>query len=193
MKQLLTVILAAVLVLAGVNLISSISPAASATSLYKFDMTSIDQEKVPLKKYEGKVILVVNVASKCGLTLQYKGLQAIYKKYKDKGLVILGFPANNFLKQEPGTDKEIKEFCSLNYGVDFPLFSKISVKGDDIHPLYKFLTSETENPGFEGDIRWNFDKFLADRSGKIIARFHPKTTPEDAKVTGAIEEALKKK
>ncbi len=193
MKQILFVTLASLIALTGLTMITTVSSAATATSILNFDMTSIDHENVPLKKYAGNVILVVNVASKCGLTPQYKGLQAIYKKYKDKGLVVLGFPANNFKEQEPGSDKEIKEFCSVNYGVDFPMFSKISVKGDDIHPLYKFLTSKTENPGFDGDIRWNFDKFLADRNGKIIARFHPKTKPEDPKVISAIEDALKMK
>jgi glutathione peroxidase len=144
-----------------------------------------------LSEYKGKVILIVNVASKCGHTPQYEGLQKIYSEYQDQGLVVLGFPANNFRNQEPGTDQEIKEFCSLNYGVTFPMFSKISVKGDDIHPLYQFLTSEKTNPEFAGEISWNFNKFLIDRSGKIIARFESKDQPESEKVVAAIEGALK--
>ncbi len=161
------------------------------SSIYDFNMINIDQEKVSLEKYKGKVILLVNVASKCGLTPQYKGLQDLYTKYKDKGFIILGFPANNFLRQEPGSDSDIKEFCSVNYGVQFPMFSKISVKGKEIHPLYKYLTSKESNPGFDGKIRWNFDKFLADKTGKIIARFHPKQKPLDQKIIKEIEEALK--
>ncbi|MGH9916981.1 MAG: glutathione peroxidase, partial [Pyrinomonadaceae bacterium] len=141
--------------------------------------------------YKGKVVLFVNVASKCGFTPQYEGLQKLYTKYKDQGFVILGFPANNFHGQEPGTNAEIKEFCSTKYNVSFPLFSKISVKGDDIDPLYKFLTSKETNPEFSGEITWNFNKFLIDRTGKIIARFDSKITPEDNKVTSVIEAALK--
>jgi len=135
--------------------------------------------------------LIVNVASKCGYTPQYEGLQKIYQEYKDKGLVILGFPANNFKNQEPGTNEEIKEFCSLNYGVTFPLFAKISVKGDDIHPLYRYLTSQDTNPEFAGDISWNFNKFLVDPSGKVVARFESRDKPESEKVVAAIEVSLK--
>ncbi len=161
--------------------------------IYDFEMLSIDQEKVSLKKYKNKLMLIVNVASKCGYTYQYKGLQALYTKYKDKGLVILGFPANNFLWQEPGSDSKIKAFCTSKYGVDFPMFSKISVKGRKAHPLYKFLTSKKSNPGFDGRIGWNFTKFLTNRNGKVIARFSPKTKPFDPKIIEAIESALKNK
>jgi glutathione peroxidase len=159
-------------------------------SIYDFTMKDIDRKEVNLGQYRGKVVLVVNVASRCGYTPQYEGLQKVYLKYKDRGFVILGFPANNFMGQEPGTDEEIKTFCSTKYNVTFPIFSKISVKGDDIHPLYKFLTSKDTNPDFSGDIKWNFSKFLLDKSGKIIARFEPKVTPESDPVIQAIEKAL---
>jgi glutathione peroxidase len=168
-----------------------LSAGSKAGSIHDFEMADIDGQKTPLKNFKGKVILVVNVASKCGNTPQYKDLQELYGKYKGKGFVVLGFPANNFKQQEPGSNAEIKEFCSTTFGVTFPMFSKISVKGDDIHPLYKWLTSKENNPEFAGDIRWNFDKFLADAGGKIIARFTPKTKPLDEKVIEAIEKALK--
>ena len=153
-------------------------------------MKDIAGNEVPLAKYRGKIVLLVNVASKCGLTPQYKGLQILYDRYRDKGLEILGFPANNFFRQEPGSDEDIRQFCSLNYGVSFPLFSKISVKGKDIHPLYAFLTSPDTNPEFHGEIGWNFAKFLTDRTGKVIARFEPSVVPESPAMTGAIEKAL---
>lgn len=165
---------------------------ARASSIHDFEMVDIDGNKTPLKTFKDKVVLVVNVASKCGLTPQYKELQALYEKYKDKGFVILGFPANNFKNQEPGSNEDIKEFCSTTFGVEFPMFAKISVKGDDIHPLYQWLTSAESNAEYSGEIRWNFDKFLANGDGKIIARFHPKTKPMDEKVVHAVEDALKK-
>lgn len=160
--------------------------------MYEFTMKDIDGNDVSLEKYKGSVVMLVNVASRCGLTPQYEGLQAIYDKYKDRGFTVLGFPANNFMGQEPGTEAEIKEFCSLNYNVGFPMFSKISVKGTDQHPLYRFLTHPETNPGFDGDITWNFEKFLADRDGKIIARFSPRTVPTDAEVIEKLEAALAK-
>lgn len=160
--------------------------------MYEFTMKDIDGNDVSLEKYKGNVVMLVNVASRCGLTPQYEGLQAIYDKYKDRGFTVLGFPANNFMGQEPGTEAEIKEFCSLNYNVGFPMFSKISVKGTDQHPLYRFLTHPETNPGFDGDITWNFEKFLADRGGKIIARFSPRTVPTDAEVIEKLEAALAK-
>ncbi|MEN8153705.1 MAG: glutathione peroxidase [Acidobacteriota bacterium] len=162
------------------------------SSIYDFTMNDIDGNPVKLDKYRGKVVMIINVASKCGLTKQYIGLQEIYKNYMNNGFVILGFPANNFLRQEPGSDSEIKEFCSLNFGVKFPMFSKISVKGKKIHPLYKFLTGKETNPGFSGKIRWNFDKFLFNKKGKPIARFHPKIKPLDTKITEIIEAELAK-
>ncbi|HXG66687.1 MAG TPA: glutathione peroxidase [Blastocatellia bacterium] len=163
----------------------------AATSIYDFTMKDIDGQQVKLDRYRGKVVMIVNVASRCGLTPQYEGLQALYTKYKDQGFVILGFPANNFMGQEPGTDAEIKSFCSLKYNVTFPMFSKISVKGEDKHPLYKFLTEKETNPEFAGEIPWNFSKFLVDKSGKVIARFSPKDEPLSEKVTQAIEAALR--
>ena len=159
-------------------------------SIYEFTMKNIDGQEVKLGAYKGNVVMIVNTASKCGLTPQYEGMQALYDKYKDRGFVVLGFPANNFMGQEPGTEKEIKEFCQIKYNVSFPMFSKISVKGADQHPFYTFLTNPKSNPGFEGDITWNFEKFLADRSGKIIARFSPKTKPDDPQIVKAVESAL---
>jgi len=153
-------------------------------------MKDITGHDVPLESYRGNVLLLVNVASKCGNTPQYKGLQALYDRFRDKGLQVLGFPANNFLGQEPGSDQEIREFCSMNYSVTFPLFSKISVKGKDIHPLYEFLTGRETNPDHAGKIGWNFAKFLADRSGRIVARFEPKTEPLSDEVVHAVEKAL---
>ncbi len=160
-----------------------------AKSVHDFTLKNIDGQEVKLDAYKGKVALLVNVASRCGYTPQYEGLQAIYSKYKDQGLVVLGFPANNFGSQEPGTNEEIKSFCSLTYNVNFPMFAKLSVKGDDIHPLYQFLTSK--DSGFGGDIQWNFGKFLVDKNGKVIARFESGDAPESSKVTQAIEQALK--
>lgn len=162
-------------------------------SMYEFTMKDIDGNPVKLDTYKGKVVMIVNVASKCGFTPQYEGLEAIFEKYKDQGFVILGFPANNFLSQEPGTEAEIKEFCSSKYKVTFPMFAKISVKGTDQHPLYTFLTNKQSNPGFDGDISWNFNKFLTDRNGKVIARFDSGDTPQSEKVTSAIEKALASK
>lgn len=163
---------------------------AKSKSVLDFKMKDIDGNDVKLKKYKGNVLLVVNTASKCGYTPQYEGLQSTYAKYKDQGFYVLGFPANNFGGQEPGTDPEIKEFCSLKYKVTFPMFSKISVKGDDQDPLYKFLTSKETDPDFAGDITWNFNKFLVDRKGKVVARFSSKDKPESEAVTQAIEKYL---
>ena len=156
-----------------------------ASSVHEFTLNSIDGKPAPLSAYQGKVVLIVNVASRCGFTPQYAGLEALYEKYKDRGFVILGFPANNFGGQEPGTNEEIKTFCSTKYNVTFPMYSKISVKGDDKAPLYQFLTAATGS-----EIQWNFTKFLVDKSGKVIARFEPKVTPESPEVASAIEKAL---
>lgn len=161
-----------------------------AASVYDFKMKDIDGKNVNLKKYKGKVVMIVNTASKCGYTPQYEGLEAIYRKYKDQDFVVLGFPANNFRGQEPGTDKEIKEFCTLKYDVTFPMFSKISVKGEDQHPLYKYLTDKATNPEFAGDITWNFNKFLIGKDGKIVARYETKVKPEDPTVTAEIEKLI---
>jgi glutathione peroxidase len=153
---------------------------------------SIDGEDVDLKDYEGKVLLVVNVASKCGLTPQYNDLVELHEKYKDQGFEVLGFPANNFMGQEPGTNEEIKTFCSSKYGVEFPMFSKVSVKDEDVSPLYQELTSEEENGEFGGPIQWNFTKFLVNKEGKVVNRFEPKTKPSDEEVVAAIEAELGK-
>ncbi|HMO80960.1 MAG TPA: glutathione peroxidase [Pyrinomonadaceae bacterium] len=174
----------------GMILNPSPTEARKERSMYDFMMKDIDGNDVKLEKYKGNVVMLVNTASRCGLTPQYEGLQAIYDKYKDRGFTVLGFPANNFMGQEPGTDAEIKEFCTLNYSVSFPMFSKISVKGADQHPLYSFLTHKETNPGMDGDITWNFEKFLADRNGRMIARFSPRTLPTDPAVIEAIERAL---
>ena len=168
------------------------SVSADSDSPLGFRMETIDGLEMDLSLHKGKVILMVNVASKCGLTPQYEALQRIYEKYKDQGFVIFGFPANNFRNQEPGTNEEIRQFCTLNYGVNFPLFAKISVAGDDKHPLYAFLTSQKTNPNFGGEIQWNFTKFLIGRDGQVIARFEPRTTPDSQEITTAIETALKK-
>jgi glutathione peroxidase len=167
--------------------------AAHATSIYDFTMKSIDGQQVSLKSYSGKVVLLVNVASKCGFTPQYSGLEALYEKYKDRGFVIVGVPANNFASQEPGTNEEIKKFCSTKYSVTFPMMAKVSVLGDDKAALYQFLTDKSADPQFGGDIKWNFTKFLFDRNGKPVARFEPAVTPESPEVQAAIESALGKR
>jgi glutathione peroxidase len=152
-------------------------------------MKSIDGTDVDLGSYQGKVVLVVNVASRCGATPQYEGLQALFEKYKDKGFVVLGFPANDFGAQEPGSDDQIKEFCTSKYDVTFPMFSKITVKGADKPKLYQVLT-ETANPA--GDIGWNFEKFLIGKDGKVAGRFKTRVSPDDAALVAAIEAALAK-
>jgi len=162
----------------------------AVTNIYDFTMRDIDGKDVSLADFKGKVLLIVNVASKCGFTPQYAGLEKLYKTYADRGLVVLGFPANNFLGQEPGTEADIKQFCTLTYGVTFPMFSKISVKGEDIHPLYKFLTSKETNPEFGGAISWNFNKFLIGRDGRIVGRFGSRTKPDDQELIAAVEKAL---
>lgn len=159
-------------------------------NFYSFTMTDIDGETVPLSRYRGKVVLAVNVASKCGFTKQYEGLQQLYEKYKDQGFVVLGFPANNFGSQEPGTDSEIKSFCTTKFNVTFPMFSKISVEGKDIHPLYQYLISAKENGEFGDPIKWNFNKFLIGKDGETIARFGSKTKPLDAQIIDTVEKAL---
>jgi glutathione peroxidase len=158
--------------------------------LYSFSMKTIDGKDKPLSEYKGKVLLIVNVASKCGHTPQYKGLEAIYEKYKDRGFMILGFPANNFLWQEPGTNDEIKKFCTLNYGVTFDMFSKINVKGSDQDSLYQYLTKESPVPGV---VTWNFQKYLVDRKGNVVEKFTPGTKPEEKEVTDKIEQLLSEK
>ena len=177
--------------------------------IYEIPVRRIDGTDTTLAEYKDKALLIVNVASKCGLTPQYEGLEKLYEAYRGKGLEVLGFPANNFLEQEPGTSDEIQDFCSTNYNVQFPLFEKISVKGDDQHPLYDHLINErqeadvTNGAGFEeklkgfgqeretfADILWNFEKFLVGRDGKVVARIAPDVTVEDERVVAAIDEAV---
>ena len=162
----------------------------AASNIYDFTLNSIDGRPTPLSQFRGRVVLLVNVASRCGFTPQYAGLERLYNKYKDRSFVILGFPANNFLWQEPGTNTEIQTFCSTKYHVTFPMFAKISVKGSDKAPLYQFLTDKKANPSTGGEIRWNFTKFLADRDGRIIARFGSRVDPESSEIVNAIEAAL---
>jgi len=161
-------------------------------SVHDFTMNDIDGKALQLSTYKGKVLLIVNTASKCGLTPQYEGLQSTYDKYKDQDLVVLGFPANNFMSQEPGADSQIKEFCTSKFKVTFPMFSKISVKGKNIHPLYKYLTLKEENGQLNAPVTWNFQKFLVDRNGKVLQSFAPGEKVTDANIIKAIEKALKK-
>ena len=180
----------AMALLAGVV---SLPAFAGGAQVLDYTMKDIDGNEVDLAKYKGGVVMIVNVASKCGLTPQYEQLQDLHEKYSAKGLKILGFPANNFMGQEPGTNEERKAFCVKEYDVKFDMFSKISVKDEGQADLYKELTSETENEGFGGDITWNFEKFLVNREGNVIARFAPQTKPNAPKVIAAIEKELAKK
>jgi glutathione peroxidase len=168
----------------------STRPAAAGTGPLSFKVVDIDGKPVDLADYRGKVVMIVNVASKCGFTPQYAGLEKLYQADKDKGFVILGFPADNFHNQEPGTDAEIKAFCTGKYNVTFPMMSKVSVLGADKCPLYKFLTEPATAGPFAGEVGWNFTKFVIDRNGNLTARFPSKTTPADPKLTGAIDAAL---
>lgn len=158
-------------------------------SVYEFKPTNINGKETSLSEYKGKVLLIVNTASECGYTPQYEGLQSLYEEYKDDGLVVLGFPANNFGDQEPGTDKEIKKFCKVNYNVTFPMFSKVSVKGEDQHPLFEYLTT-AQNPDFTGAIKWNFEKFLIGKNGKLKHRYRSATTPQSDEIKRAIQKEL---
>lgn len=161
--------------------------AAKTTSLYDFTMDDIDGQPVNLGAYKGKVLLLVNTASLCGNTPQYTDLERVYEQYHDQGFEVLAFPANNFGQQEPGTNAEIKGFCLTKYSVSFPLFSKISVKGSDKHPLYQYLT---EKSPFPGEVEWNFQKYLVDRSGQVVGRFHHRTKPASPEVVNEIERVL---
>jgi glutathione peroxidase len=163
---------------------------SAGSGLYGFTLNNIDGKPAPLADYKGKVVLLVNVASQCGYTPQYSALESVYEKYKDQGFVILGFPANNFGSQEPGTNAEIKTFCTRKYSVTFPMYAKISVKGADKAPLYQYLTEQT-SPGISGEIQWNFTKFLVDRNGNVVKRFEPPVKPDAKEVTDAIEKELK--
>jgi glutathione peroxidase len=162
-------------------------------AVLNFKIKSLTGKEVDLSKYQGKVVLMVNVASKCGFTPQYKGLQELHKKYAAQGLAILGFPANDFGQQEPGSEEEIGTFCQRNYGVEFDMFSKISVKGPQQADLYHYLTSEKTNPKFAGEVKWNFEKFLIGRDGQVVARFRSKVEPTSEEMVKAIEAELAKK
>lgn len=171
---------------------SGIASAADADHecALNFKVKNIKGEVVDLEDYEGKVVLIVNTASRCGLTPQYAGLEELYKKYQGKGLVILGFPCNQFGRQEPGTDAEIASFCSDNYDVSFPMFSKVEVNGDGAADLYKYLTAKDVKPKGKGNVSWNFEKFLIDRDGQLVGRFQPRTKPSDKDLISAIEAEL---
>lgn len=181
---------AGLLGLAGLATSGTAEGGDAVTNVYSFNARSIDDEEVSLASFKGKVLLIVNVASRCGFTGQYAGLEKLYTSYAGRGLVVLGFPSNDFLGQEPGTDAEIRSFCTLTYGVTFPMFAKIAVKGADIHPLFAHLTSKDAQPRFGGPVSWNFNKFLVGRDGTLIGRFGSRTKPDDPELVGAIERAL---
>lgn len=184
--------------LAAVAALAAVSPAADKedskmTTPLAFKMAGIDGKEVDLSKYKGKVVLIVNVASQCGYTKQYSGLQELYEKYGKDGLVVIGVPANEFGQQEPGSNEEIAKFCTSKYNVTFPILGKVVVKGEGITPLYKFLTSKETNPDFSGDIGWNFEKFLIDRDGKVVGRFKSGVEPMSDKLVDAIKKELEAK
>lgn len=166
------------------------SAMAADKTVYDFTLNSIDGQPTPLSSFKGKVVLLVNVASRCGYTPQYAALETVYEKYKDRGFVIIGVPANNFGGQEPGSNQEIKTFCTAKYHVSFPMMAKVSVKGTDITPLYQFLTDKGAHPETGGEIGWNFTKFLVGPDGKVVARFDSAVEPDSPQVTAAIEKAL---
>ncbi len=175
---------------------TSMKPATESSSeapesALGFEVKNIDGENVKLDKYKGKVVVMVNVASKCGLTPQYTKLQALFDEHKDEGLMILGFPCNQFGRQEPGSESEIKTFCQKNYGVEFDMFSKLDVNGDDADPLYKYLTAQATNPKGAGKVNWNFEKFVIGRDGKVAGRFGPRVDPTGDEFTGFVKEQLK--
>lgn len=182
------------IVITGIVLLAGFLPAQEKKNMsapfYSFTMKTLEGKDQSLSAYKGKVVMVVNTASFCGYTPQYKDLETIYKQYKDKGFVVIGFPANNFGKQEPGKDGDIAAFCERNYGVTFPMFSKISVKGDDIHPLYKYLTTET---AFKEEVGWNFTKFIVDKNGSVVARYASKVKPTEKEILTKIDELLAQK
>jgi glutathione peroxidase len=172
-------------------IMASLTPTLNSNSIHAFTVNDIRGRAVNLADYKGKVVLVVNTASKCGFTPQYKELQDLYARYSGKGLVIIGFPANDFMSQEPGSNEEIAEFCEVNYGVKFPMMAKVTVKGNEMHPLFRMLTS-AENPDFKGDINWNFEKFLISPDGSLSRRFRSRVTPADSQLRAAIEGLLPK-
>jgi glutathione peroxidase len=188
MKNITLVLFAAILTM-GI-LLAQENKKKMEAPIYSFTMKTLEGKEKSLADFKGKVLMVVNTASFCGYTPQYKDLEALYKQYKDKGFVVIGFPANNFGKQEPGNDGDIATFCERNYGVTFPMFGKISVKGDDMHPLYRYLTTETQ---FKEEIGWNFTKFLVDKNGNVVAKFASKVKPGEKEVTAKIDELVAQK
>jgi glutathione peroxidase len=162
----------------------------ASRSIHEIELPRLDGKPAHLSEYAGKVVLAVNVASKCGFTPQYAGLQALHDRYSARGFTVLGFPSNQFFNQEPGSAEQIQEFCNLNYGVSFPLFAKLDVKGGKQHPLYAILSESADDSGKNGNVAWNFEKFLVGRDGRVLRRFRSKTVPEDPKVAEAIESAL---
>lgn len=187
-----TTILAGILAIACSTVFAGETGKKTVPPVLKHKMKSLDGKEVDLSKYQDKVLLIVNTASKCGATPQYKDLQALHEKYKDQGLVVLGFPCNQFGSQEPGTSLQISDFCSKNYGVTFDLFSKTDVNGENASDLYKHLTSKKTNPKTAGPVKWNFEKFLINRDGEIAARFRTRVNPSSPEVTKAVEAELKK-
>jgi glutathione peroxidase len=187
------VLLTAALLAAGTVARAADKGDANVPAALNFKMNDIAGKPVELSQFQGKVVLLVNVASKCGYTPQYQGLEKLYEKYGKDGLVVIGVPANEFGKQEPGSNAEIKQFCTANYNVTFPMMSKVVVKGNDICPLYKFLTSKDTDPKFAGDIRWNFEKFLISRSGEVVGRFKSPVAPDAPELVKAVEAELNKK
>jgi glutathione peroxidase len=177
---------------AAVLAVPAVAEEKKVSGPLRHTLKDIKGNAVDLSKYKGKVVLLVNVASQCGLTPQYEGLQALYEKYEKDGLVVIGIPANEFGSQEPGTNEEIEKFCTSKYKVTFPMMSKIVVKGDGIDPLYRELTTTKTTPAPAGDISWNFEKFVVGKDGQVAARFNPRTKPNDPKLVGKIEEELKK-
>ena len=171
---------------------SDAKPVSEIKSVYDISVKNIDGKEVKLSAYKGKALIIVNTASECGFTPQYKGLEKIYEMYKDQGLVILGFPSNDFGGQEPGTEKEIKKFCELQYHIKFPMFAKLVVKGDNKSPLYKFLQETQPNVELRKEVQWNFNKFLVNRSGEVIQYFDSKIAPESPEMEAAIQQALQK-
>ncbi|MHC5541166.1 glutathione peroxidase [Singulisphaera rosea] len=190
LDRILPLLLATLSLLLVARVTPADEPAKKPTSVHAFQAKDIDGKTVDLAKFKGEVLLIVNTASQCGNTHQYAALETVYGKYKADGFEVLAFPANEFGNQEPGTDAEIKSFCSSKYSVTFPLFAKIVVKGEAIHPLYGFLTSPETNPKFSGPISWNFAKFLVNRKGEVVARFDPEEGPDSEKVVKGIEKAL---
>tara|TARA_R110002111_G_scaffold262869_1_gene342130 strand:+ start:43566 stop:44150 length:585 start_codon:yes stop_codon:yes gene_type:complete len=188
-----TTILAGILAIAFSNTFAGETDKKTVPPILNHKMKTLDGKEVDLSKYQDKVLLIVNTASKCGATPQYKDLQTLHEKYKDQGLVILGFPCNQFGAQEPGTAVQISEFCTKNYGVTFDMFSKVDVNGENATELYQYLTSKKTNPKTAGPVKWNFEKFLISRDGEIAARFRTRANPQSDEVTKAVETELKKK